>query len=101
MVFMKRGIVVPCGSRCCSDHLYRNRLTYEALQQIRPTTVDMMSLDANGVIELVTDCCMTIQNAKTFDFDDPTCLDDESYYNMTGLRTGIYLSKRISCKLFT
>jgi hypothetical protein len=49
----------------------------------------MISLDANSVIELVTDCCTTIQNMKTFDFDDPTSLDEESYYNMTGLKKGI------------
>jgi len=101
MVFVKRGVVVPSGSRCCRSHLYKNHLTYEALQQIRPTKVDTVSLDANGVVQLVNDCCMAIQNAKTFNFDDPTSLDDESCYNMTGLRKGINLLKHISCKLFT
>ena len=51
----------------------------------------MVSFDANGVVELVADCCMTIQNTKTFDFDDPMSLDDESYYNTTGLQKGVYL----------
>ena len=91
MAFVKRGVVVPSGSRCCSHHLYNKHLTYEALQQIRLNKVDMVSFDANGVVELVADCCMTIQNTKTFDFDDPMSLDDESYYNTTGLQKGVYL----------
>ena len=88
MVFVKRGIFVRPGSRCCRHHLYNNHLTYEALQEIKPTKVDAVSLDTNGVVELVKGCCLTIQNAKTFDFDDPTSLNDEAYYNMTGLQKG-------------
>jgi hypothetical protein len=89
MVFVKRGIVVPAGTRCCRHHLYNNHLSYHALQEITPAKVDLVSFDANSVAELVTDCCTTIQNMKTFDFDDPNSLNEESYYNMTGLRKGI------------
>jgi hypothetical protein len=89
MVFVKRGIVVPAGTRCCRRHLYNNHLSYHALQEITPAKVDLVSFDANSVAELVTDCCTTIQNMKTFDFDDPNSLNEESYYNMTGLRKGI------------
>jgi hypothetical protein len=45
-----------------------------------PAKIDMVSFDAGGIVELVTDCCTTIQNVKKFDFDDPTSLDEESYY---------------------
>lgn len=89
MVFVKRGIVVPAESRCCSVHLYNNHLTYDALQQIEFCKMDKVTLNANDIIQLITDCCMTIQTAKTFDFDDPSSLDDEAYYNMTGLQRGI------------
>ena len=89
MVFVRRGIVVPAGTRCCRRHLYNNHLTFDALQQITAAKVGRMTFDANSVIELVTDCCTTIQNMKTFDFDDPTSLNEESYYNMTGLKKGI------------
>ena len=76
MVFVKRGILVPTGNRCCKKHLYNDHLSFEALQRITGTEVDVVSLDANAVIELVGDCCRTIQFMKTFDFDDPTSLDD-------------------------
>jgi hypothetical protein len=89
MVFVKRGIVVPSGTRCCRRHLYNNHLTYDALRLITPTKVDTISFDGNSVIELVTDCCTSIQNMKTFDFDDPSSLNKESYHIMTGLKRGI------------
>jgi hypothetical protein len=31
MVFLKRGVFVPEKSRCCSKHLYRKQLIWEAL----------------------------------------------------------------------
>ena len=30
----------------------------------------------------------SIQASKSFDFDDPTCLSDECYFNITGLKKG-------------
>jgi len=39
MVFVKRGIVVPSGTRCCRRHLYNNHLTYDALREITPAKV--------------------------------------------------------------
>ena len=97
MVFVKRGIVVPSGSRCCRRHLYSNHLTYDALQKITPTQIDTVTLDANSIMELLTDCCTIIRNVKTFDFDDPMSLDEESYYNMTGLQKGMKYSRHNLC----
>ena len=64
MVFVKRGIVLPSGTRCCRRHLYNNHLTYDALREITPAKVGTISFDANSVIELVTDCYTFIQNMK-------------------------------------
>ncbi len=100
MVFVKRGVVVHSGSRCCHHHLYNNHLTYDALQQITPAKIDILSLDADSILELVTHCCMTIQNVNSFDFDDPTSLDEKSYYNMTGLQRGINPLKHILFSFF-
>ena len=85
MVFLKRGILRPSDSRCCKDHRYNNHFSYEALQRITSTQVDMVSFDANSTIELLTDCFTIMRNVKAFDFDDPMSLDEESYYNMAGL----------------
>ncbi|CAF1651366.1 unnamed protein product, partial [Adineta ricciae] len=83
--FIKRGIVIPAGSRFCRDHLYGKHLTFEALHQIVPTKTEPVVFDAKGVMELITECCTMVQDTKTFDFDDPTSLNDDAYYNLTGL----------------
>ena len=69
--------------------VYNNHLSYEALQRITSIQVDMVSFDANGTIESLTDCFTIMQNVKVFDFDDPVSLDEESYYNMTDLKKGM------------
>jgi hypothetical protein len=58
------------------------------MQSITHTRVDVVSVDANAVIELLNDCFMIIHAMETFDFDDLMSLDDSSYYNITGLRKG-------------
>lgn len=88
MVFVKRGIVVPVGNRCCSYHIYNAHLSYEAMQEIKASITDVMCFDSNAVALLVDDCCKTIRDMKTFDFDDPASLDNEAYYNITGLEKG-------------
>ena len=88
MVFVKRGMLVPVGNRCCSVHLYNGHLSYEATQEINASITDVMCLDSNAVALLVDDCCKTAREMKTFDFDDPSSLDNEAYYNITGLKKG-------------
>ena len=89
MIFLKRGILLPSGSRCCKGHLYNNHLSYEALQRITSTQVNMVLFDANSIIELLTDYFTIMKNVKAFDFYDPVSLDEESYNNMTGLKKGM------------
>ena len=51
----------------------------------------MVSLNADAVIQLLNVCCQISQDKKTFDFDDPTSLDERAYYSITGLEKGIFL----------
>lgn len=88
MIFMKRGIFVPPGNRCCSVHIYNDHLSFEALQLIKPSTADVVYLNTKAVIELLDDCAHLIRSTKTFDFDDPSSLDENSYYAITGLKKG-------------
>ena len=92
MVFVKRGILIPSGSRCRENHLYNDHLTHESLQSITDVKTDMVSLNADAAIQLLDDCCQIIRGKKTFDFDDPTSLDEKAYYNITGLQKGIEYS---------
>lgn len=88
LIFVKSGVFVPPGNRCCNTHLYNGHLSFEALQKIKPNITDVLRLDSNAVSVLLDDCCKTIQGMKTFDFDDPASLDNNAYYNITGLEKG-------------
>ncbi|CAF4165165.1 unnamed protein product [Rotaria sp. Silwood2] len=87
--FFKRGIFVPAGARCCRLHLYNKQLTYESIQQISASQFDKLSLGTEDVQNIILDFRSVLLNVKTFDFDDPTSLSDESYFNFTGLRKAV------------
>ena len=88
MIFMKLGIFVPPGNRSYSAHIYKDHLSFEALQLIKHSAADVVYLNTEAVIELLDDCAHLIRSAKTFDFDDPSSLDVKSYYTITGLQKG-------------
>jgi len=85
LVFLKRGILIPNGSRCCPEHLYKQQLTYDSLGLICANQTDQLICDANHIQEMLNDCRLILKNQKTFDFDDPYSLNDKDYYNITGL----------------
>ena len=78
MVFLQRGIIVPENVRCCSLHVYKRQLTCEALEMIHPSKLDDLILDSNDVENLINDFCLTIDRVKSFDFDNPSTLYDET-----------------------
>lgn len=92
MVFIRRGILVSAGSRCCSDHLYKGQLSYEGLWQINGSISDHLALNSSEVQGLMEDFRSSIQASKSFDFDDPSCLSDECYFNITGLKKGTHFN---------
>lgn len=92
MVFLKGGIFVPENSRCCSDHLYRRELTYDALKLIEGSQLDQLTLDDADAKKLFEDCRSAMNRVGSFDFDDPASLDDQSYKTITGRSRGIVFS---------
>jgi hypothetical protein len=89
IVFLKRGIFVPKNSRCCTDHLYRRQLTYEGLKRIQRSQLDQLILNDADVKKLFEDCQSAMSRVSSFDFDDPTSLDDQGYKTITSLSRGI------------
>ena len=83
MIFIKRGISLSKGSRCCSEHLYKRHISYESLWQINDSISDHFVFNCDDVKNLIENFRTTIQTAKRFDFDDPHCLPYESYFNIT------------------
>ena len=56
MVFVTQGVFVPPSNRCCTVHLYKGHLSYEALNMIEGNIADVMCLDSNGVVNLLKEC---------------------------------------------
>lgn len=89
MIFLKRGVYVLQGSRCCSDHLYLGHLTAESFNQIIVSQPDSLDIDSEGLQEFISDVRSILLERKSMDFNDPSCLNDEAYRILFGLRKGI------------
>ncbi|CAF3928108.1 unnamed protein product [Rotaria sp. Silwood1] len=85
ILFIKRGIYVSPGARCCGDHFYKGQLTYEAIHQIVPFKSELVTFNSNEIQKIITDFRALVQNQEAFDFDNNASLDDTAYYNSTGL----------------
>ena len=85
MIFLRRGIWVPKGVRCCSNHLYKGHLLYEAQQSVKQSKTDDILLNTDDVLKLIDDFRLALKRAGSFDFDDPGVLDNETYKTITGL----------------
>jgi hypothetical protein len=90
MIFLKRGVFIPPGSRCCSGHLdlVKKQLTSKSFGQIRVSKPDRLTLDSVGFQVLLEDVRSVLHCQKSFDFDDPTSLDEEEYKTIVGLTKG-------------
>ncbi|CAF3356597.1 unnamed protein product [Rotaria sp. Silwood2] len=84
-VFVKRRILIPAGSRCCADHLYNRHLNFDSMNQIHADQMEVFVCYANRLQEILNDFRLICVNQRTFDFDNPYSLNDEDYYNITGL----------------
>lgn len=88
-MFIKRGIFVQAGARCCGDHLSNGQLSYEAIDKIVPHGSERVFFNSNEIQQIITDFRVLIQNHRALNFDDPSSLDDTAYYNITGLLKGM------------
>ncbi|CAF1533143.1 unnamed protein product [Adineta ricciae] len=74
---------LTAGVRCCRDHVDNQRLRQDAVEQIFAGHYDELSLNTHDVQNILFDFRSFMTNVKSFDFDDPTSLSDESYLNFT------------------
>ncbi|CAF4844654.1 unnamed protein product, partial [Rotaria magnacalcarata] len=71
MIFLSRSIWVPKDVRCCSNHIYKGNLSYEARQSVKQSKVDDIILNKHNVEKLIDNFCLTLKHAGSLDFDDP------------------------------
>ena len=85
MIFLKRGIWVPKGVHCCSNHLYKGHLSYEARQLVKQSKANDILLNTDDGVKLIDDFRLALKHAGSCDFHDPGALDNETYKTITGL----------------
>ena len=88
MICLKRGIYAATGARCCSDHIYQDHVTAESFDKICVSQADRLEIDSAGFQEFLFDVRTILFDQKRFDFDDPSCLDQEAYGIILGLKRG-------------
>ncbi|CAF4659356.1 unnamed protein product, partial [Rotaria sp. Silwood2] len=86
MIFLKCGIVVARGSRCCTSHLCEDGLAIKLFDHIRVSKPDRWKIDSDEFQIFVEDIRIILFKQKKFDFDDPSCFSDEGYQAIVGLR---------------
>ncbi len=84
-MFIKRGIYIQPGARCCGDHFDGDQLSYEAIHQIDPSSYGLVSFNSNEIQKIINDFRTLVQSQEAFDFDNDASLNDTAYYNITGL----------------
>lgn len=85
-VFIRKEMFVPAGSRCCPKYIVDNGFTVDALQQTQHTNPDT-NINRTATVELLKQTRdFSLRNGNTIlNFDNPKSMDNEDYYNLTGL----------------
>ena len=83
-MLIRRNIDISKGSRCCKTHTINGYLKPEAFFALTPYKSDRQIFDCNYIISIMRKLRTIINNNKRIDFDDPFCLSDTDYKNLTG-----------------
>ncbi|CAF3873654.1 unnamed protein product [Rotaria magnacalcarata] len=85
MIFLSRSTWVLKGARCCSNHLCKGYLSYEARQSVKQSKVNDILLNRHNVEKLIDNFRLALKHAGSLDFDELGALDNETYKTITGL----------------
>ena len=83
-MLIRRNIGISKGSHCCKTHTINGYLKHEAFFALTPYNSDRQIFDCNYIINMMQKFRTIINSNKRIDFDDPFCLSDTDYKNLTG-----------------
>ena len=79
-----KNVLVPEGARCCTDHFVNNQLKTDAIDMIKPSSVQGMRFTAGDVQLLIGGWQMIFQQQKRFNFDSIGYLSEDDCETMIG-----------------
>ena len=62
-----------------------HELSFETLQKIQGSHADELFINADGIQKLLEDFRTYLGSSRSFDFDNPSVLNDKAYITITGL----------------
>ena len=80
-----KNVFVPEGARCCGEHIFNDQLNVDAIDQIRPSIVQVMKFNASDVQLLIDQWWIRFQEQKRLNFDDPRYVSDDECKVLTSL----------------
>lgn len=84
-VLLKKNVFIPPGARCCPKHMVDRLLTSDAIDRIKPLTIQYKEFDSNDVQLIFNKWQMFFQQLRRFNFDDQRSLTDTEYRRLTSL----------------
>lgn len=84
-VYIQSELFVQCGSRCCPSHIENGILSEDALKKVKASK-SSCHLNRTSILELLQQAREEVlkKESTRLNFDDPTCLSDSDYLNLTG-----------------
>lgn len=84
--YIQCELFVQSGSRCCPCHIEDGILSRDALEKVKATK-SSCHLNRTSILDFLQQAREEVlkKEGKRVDFDDPTCLSDSDYHNLTGL----------------
>lgn len=84
--YIQSELFVQSGSRCCPSHIENRILSKDALEKVKASK-SSCHLNRTSILELLQQTREEglKKEGTRLDFDDPTCLSDSDYLNLTRL----------------
>ena len=83
--FVDQGSCIPAGARCCKRHIRNYNIVCVDHTKLKITSNES-ALSSGDIKDLLSSIRQEVHKKKcVLDFDDPTALNDNDYYNLTGI----------------
>ncbi|CAF4856090.1 unnamed protein product [Rotaria socialis] len=84
IIFIRRNIFIPKGSRCCEIHTSNGYLLREDFFKLTAYKDDYRIFNLNYIVNTMQKLRKMVNSNKNVDFDDPLSLSGIEYKNLTG-----------------
>ncbi|CAF2019127.1 unnamed protein product [Rotaria magnacalcarata] len=85
LIWLMKNVFIPEGARCCTEHILNGQLNVDAINQIKPSIVQVMKFSASEVQLLIDQWQIHFQQQKRFNFDDTRSVSDDECKVLTSL----------------